>query len=168
MDIKPQNLLLSTSEDHKRSSGGSETIRPGGRASALALPLPAIGGIVLKLGDFGIAQLLKAGERGDRLIGTPLYMAPELVVHRRYDAKVDLWAFGAVLHELLYGFPPLHPAGRYASHQHVYILHSCSDATMPDAKLQVPSSRTEEIKPYHGIHIVRPMTLMLCRVRPEH
>eukprot|EP01051_Picozoa_sp_SAG22_P008334 SAG22_NODE_629_length_8389_cov_6.069723_5_plen_377_part_00 len=91
MDIKPGNLLLAT----------SRAKRPAGK---LQVPM-------LKLADFGIAQLLRGDEQSERLQGTPLYMAPELVKDRQYGAEVDLWAAGAVLHELLWGAPPLHPKG---------------------------------------------------------
>lgn len=38
--------------------------------------------------------------------GTPLYMAPEILQFQRYDEKVDMWSVGAILFELLNGFPP--------------------------------------------------------------
>ncbi|MBW7900148.1 MAG: protein kinase [Rhodocyclaceae bacterium] len=55
--------------------------------------------------DFGIAarvQLESAG--GDRgLSGTPAYMAPEYIEHRRIDQRTDVFAAGLVLYELLIG-----------------------------------------------------------------
>jgi tetratricopeptide (TPR) repeat protein len=60
-----------------------------------------------KLGDFGIAlitdrpRLSIAGS----LLGTPAYMAPEQVQGDRVDARADLYALGAMLHELVTGRP---------------------------------------------------------------
>ena len=48
-------------------------------------------GPVLKLADFGFAQYFNSDETKSALRGSPLYMAPEMVLDRRYDAKVDLW-----------------------------------------------------------------------------
>lgn len=38
--------------------------------------------------------------------GTPLYMAPELLISKRYDMKADLWSFGIIMYELMYGKNP--------------------------------------------------------------
>lgn len=40
------------------------------------------------------------------LIGTPLYMAPELIEEQPYDHNVDLWSLGCIIYELLVGKPP--------------------------------------------------------------
>lgn len=32
------------------------------------------------------------------LRGSPLYMAPEMVCHRQYDSRVDLWSVGVILY----------------------------------------------------------------------
>ncbi|QQP42470.1 Uncharacterized protein FKW44_017153, partial [Caligus rogercresseyi] len=70
-DIKPQNVLL------------SET----GTA---------------KLCDFGFARNLGLNTFVLTSIkGTPLYMAPELIEERPYDASADLWSVGCILYELL-------------------------------------------------------------------
>ncbi|CCW62885.1 unnamed protein product [Phytomonas sp. EM1] len=56
----------------------------------------------LRVGDFGSAT--KVGGVGDKLsaaCGSPFYMAPELLEERGYDAGVDVWSAGVVLHELM-------------------------------------------------------------------
>ena len=65
-----------------------------------------ISGPVLKLADFGFAQYFTSDETKSALRGSPLYMAPEMVLDRRYDAKVDLWSVGVILYESLFGKAP--------------------------------------------------------------
>lgn len=39
-------------------------------------------------------------------VGTPDYIAPEVIMKRGYDFRVDFWAFGVVMFEMLFGYPP--------------------------------------------------------------
>ncbi|MBQ3866364.1 MAG: serine/threonine protein kinase, partial [Clostridia bacterium] len=54
-----------------------------------------------KLGDFGIAKVLTAGEGESTSIGTRNYMAPEVAAYRSYDARADLYSLGMTLYRLL-------------------------------------------------------------------
>jgi serine/threonine protein kinase len=75
-DVKPSNLLL-TREGH------------------------------LKLIDFGIAQIGSPARKPSELImGTPGFIAPETYLSETFDQRVDLFAAGAVLYQLLAGVPP--------------------------------------------------------------
>lgn len=61
----------------------------------------------MKLGDFGFAvQLTKKNNKLRDLMGTPEYMAPELVAEKPYDTAVDIWSFGILLIELAEGKLP--------------------------------------------------------------
>ncbi|XP_065644507.1 serine/threonine-protein kinase ULK3 isoform X2 [Hydra vulgaris] len=60
----------------------------------------------LKVGDFGFAQYLLGKEGHDNLRGSPLYMAVEMFCSDYYDASVDLWSTGVILHEALFGYAP--------------------------------------------------------------
>ncbi|CAE8622256.1 unnamed protein product [Polarella glacialis] len=53
------------------------------------------------LGDFGISTALRGSENASGCVGTPAYMAPELVWNQRYASPVDMWAVGVVLYELM-------------------------------------------------------------------
>ena len=56
----------------------------------------------VKLGDFGVIKLMKSFMMyGQTQIGTPLYMCPELYKRERYDTKVDNWALGCILYEMM-------------------------------------------------------------------
>jgi len=70
-----------------------------------------------KVLDFGLAKQLAPAETDDTLtiesltaagtvIGTPHYMAPEILQGKPADARADLWALGVVLHEMLTGRLP--------------------------------------------------------------
>ncbi len=60
-----------------------------------------------KLIDFGIAKLVEADEKVSRLIGSPLYMAPEqLRTGNAIDGRADVYQLGAVLHYMATGRSP--------------------------------------------------------------
>lgn len=63
-------------------------------------------GHTLKLADFGFALHLREDQKKTSIRGSPLYMAPEMVLERKYDAKVDLWSVGIILYECLFGKAP--------------------------------------------------------------
>ncbi|KAL4160984.1 hypothetical protein PRNP1_001541 [Phytophthora ramorum] len=60
----------------------------------------------LVLGDLGIARTLTSGDMATTVIGTPLYMAPEVLEGKDYSFSSDVWALGCVLYELCTGKPP--------------------------------------------------------------
>ncbi|WP_312856385.1 Stk1 family PASTA domain-containing Ser/Thr kinase [Nocardioides pelophilus] len=64
----------------------------------------------IKVADFGLARAVSAETQhtatGGVLIGTVSYLAPELVVDGRADARADVYAAGVILYELLTGHKP--------------------------------------------------------------
>uniref|UniRef100_A0A672L2B4 non-specific serine/threonine protein kinase n=1 Tax=Sinocyclocheilus grahami TaxID=75366 RepID=A0A672L2B4_SINGR len=83
-DLKPQNILLSYT-GRKKSS---------------------INGIRIKIADFGFARYLQSNMMAATLCGSPMYMAPEVIMSQNYDAKADLWSIGTVIYQCLVGKPP--------------------------------------------------------------
>ena len=47
-----------------------------------------------------------AGQRTCTIVGTPCYMAPEILLGKGYDLMVDLWSLGIIIFELMCGFLP--------------------------------------------------------------
>jgi p21-activated kinase 1 len=62
---------------------------------------------VVKLADFGYtAQLSGSGESRKSIVGTPYWMAPELIKAKPYSFPVDIWSLGIMCRELAEGEPP--------------------------------------------------------------
>ncbi|MCP3771357.1 MULTISPECIES: serine/threonine-protein kinase [unclassified Streptomyces] len=97
-DVKPENILLDM----------QGPVGPGGSHRAL-------------LTDFGVAKLIDTPRRtrATKIIGTPDYLAPEIVEGLPPRASVDIYALATVLYELLAGFTPFgggHPGAVLRRH----------------------------------------------------
>lgn len=76
-DLKPENILF----DSKKANAS------------------------IKIIDFGASAKLSKDVKLSKRIGTPFYVAPE-VLAARYDEKCDIWSIGVILYILLCGYPP--------------------------------------------------------------
>ncbi|XP_026784693.3 serine/threonine-protein kinase ULK1 isoform X2 [Pangasianodon hypophthalmus] len=83
-DLKPQNILLS---------------HPAGRKSHT-------NNTCIKIADFGFARHLQNNMMAATLCGSPMYMAPEVIMSQNYDAKADLWSIGTIVFQCLTGKAP--------------------------------------------------------------
>ena len=54
----------------------------------------------LLLGDLGVSKILKNDLGLYSRVGTPLYLAPEIIKYEKYDYKADIWGLGCVLYLL--------------------------------------------------------------------
>jgi len=76
-DLKPENLLSSGDDENE----------------------------VIKIIDFGLSKKF-GDEQLVTSVGSPGYVAPEVLTETSYDKSVDMWSVGVILYILLCGFPP--------------------------------------------------------------
>ncbi|CAD5125883.1 DgyrCDS14070 [Dimorphilus gyrociliatus] len=84
-DLKPQNILLQNNSCKKNPDPRDMT---------------------LKIADFGFARFLGNGAMAATLCGSPMYMAPEVIMSLQYDNKADLWSIGTIVYQCLTGKAP--------------------------------------------------------------
>ncbi|XP_037392090.1 serine/threonine-protein kinase ULK1a [Pygocentrus nattereri] len=83
-DLKPQNILLAYSAGRRANPNN----------------------ICIKLADFGFARYLQGNTMAATLCGSPMYMAPEVIMSQNYGAKADLWSVGTIIFQCLTGKAP--------------------------------------------------------------
>eukprot|EP00897_Mesotaenium_endlicherianum_P002447 jgi/Mesen1/222/ME1140869C07612 len=86
-DLKPENILLTKVTNVSKVNGA------GGEQQLTA-----------KLSDFGLAHGTNRGAAG--LVGSPYYMAPEVIRGQVHGPESDMWSLGVVLYAILSGFLP--------------------------------------------------------------
>ena len=62
---------------------------------------------IIKIGDFGLANLMRDGKCLQTSCGSPNYAAPEVISNRSYcGTEVDAWSVGVILFAMLAGYLP--------------------------------------------------------------
>ncbi|MDH4980777.1 protein kinase [Hyphomicrobium sp. D-2] len=84
-DLKAENILVFSDTDGGSGNGG------------------AAFGVKAKVSDFDRAVVLAQGSQLEEPVGSLFHMAPELLGWKPYDRKVDVYAFGILMFEVLHG-----------------------------------------------------------------
>eukprot|EP01089_Gocevia_fonbrunei_P008430 TRINITY_DN2010_c0_g1_i3.p1 TRINITY_DN2010_c0_g1~~TRINITY_DN2010_c0_g1_i3.p1 ORF type:complete len:347 (+),score=48.46 TRINITY_DN2010_c0_g1_i3:198-1238(+) len=95
----------------------------------------------VKIADFGYAaQLTQKKNRRNTIVGTPYWMAPELIRGQNYDTKVDVWSLGIMVMEMAEGEPP------YMEFPPLRALFLITTKGIPD--LKEPEKWTKEFRDF--------------------
>ena len=65
-----------------------------------------INNYTIKICDFGFAKDIKDTDLLNTFCGSPLYMAPEMLIHREYSSKSDVWSLGVIIYEIIFKHHP--------------------------------------------------------------
>ena len=66
----------------------------------------------IKIIDFGLSRILGVNETTDDPYGSLCFKAPELILHKNYNFKVDVWAIGISLYYVVYKMLPFEEGTR--------------------------------------------------------
>jgi len=77
-DLKPENFLLASKDND----------------------------VDIKLADFGFAKRLSYPSSLTTLCGSPYFVAPEILLRKRYGVQVDMWSLGIIIYTILTGYLP--------------------------------------------------------------
>ena len=106
-DIKTTNIMVKTNSPMKKSIISSYT-----DISEAKTLHEDISDVTLKIIDFGLSKILPVNEITNEPYGSLSYKAPELIMHKDYNHKVDVWSLGITLYYITYKMLPFEEGNR--------------------------------------------------------
>eukprot|EP01114_Cavostelium_apophysatum_P012705 TRINITY_DN2903_c0_g1_i1.p1 TRINITY_DN2903_c0_g1~~TRINITY_DN2903_c0_g1_i1.p1 ORF type:complete len:530 (+),score=123.23 TRINITY_DN2903_c0_g1_i1:167-1756(+) len=105
----------------------------------------------VKLADFGFAvQLTEVKSKRKTVIGTPYWMAPEIILNQEYGKVVDVWSLGIMVMEMAEGEPPYI---KYPQGKALYMI-----STQGAPPLKKPKSWSADFKQFVALCLERDPT----------
>lgn len=87
----------------------------------------------LVISDFGLAKFLGKGNMTKSFCGTVDYCAPEVLKDEEYGMPADVWSYGVVIYEILYGSSPFYHENQMKMYERI-----------TKGNIQFPSDATED------------------------
>ena len=106
-DIKTTNIMVKINSPMKKSSISSYT-----ELSEAKTLHEDISDVTLKIIDFGLSKILSLNETTNEPYGSLSYKAPELIMHKDYNHKVDSWSLGITIYYISYKMLPFEEGNR--------------------------------------------------------
>ena len=91
---------------------------------------------IVKIGDMGMSKILTKKEMKLSRVGTPLFLAPELIMKEKYDFKADIWSLGCSIYHLAKTVPPFNDEN----------LIKLGQAIVNDNPPELPGCYSEDLK----------------------
>lgn len=101
-DLKPENILL-TKIDHLTRDVPDE-YQPQ----------------QIKLCDFGYSRIIGEASFRKSIVGTPAYLAPEVMMNQAYNRSLDLWSVGVIIYVALTGYFPFKDIAELKDRMHSF------------------------------------------------
>ena len=106
-DIKTTNLMVEINSPIKKSiisnSFGTNDIQ---------ITYEDMSDVTLKIIDFGLSEVIGINETSSAPYGSLSFKAPELILHKKYNFKVDIWAMGISIYYMVYKMLPFDEGSR--------------------------------------------------------
>ena len=109
----------------------------------------------LKMIDFGTAKILT--DYTSTIIGTPHYIAPEILQGRGYSLSCDFWSIGICMYEIFYG---KYPFGNYANE----VIEIYKDVLKKDFSFPVENSRVANVNLFIRCLLNKKVNERICNV----
>ena len=107
---------------------------------------------IVKIGDMGMSKILSKKEMKLSRVGTPLFLAPELILKEKYDYKADIWSLGCSIYHLAKTTPPFNDEN----------LIKLGQSIVNDEPQELPGCYSDELK-----HFVSKLMTKNKKMRPS-
>ena len=106
-DIKTTNLMIQINSPLKKSISSKNK-----EILDLQIISENMSDVTLKIIDFGLSKILGFNETTNEPYGSLSYKAPELILHKDYDFKIDVWSIGITIYYIVYQNLPFDEGNR--------------------------------------------------------